>query len=211
VRVSYRLLQENVPVLLEAVCAVKDGNALVALTIASEAAMKKHGAAAQKLIAGATLREAPKVELKRASGEGYELDVPKAWTVKELEQNGTKTLTITPPAGEAEYVVQGIPSEGGTHASPSAPAAIQELRDLVKQLAPAMTPVGDVESFKAAGQEVAGVVYGGRSAEGEGVLVKAYLALKGKRAVVFFVVGKESRDREYGGQVRKMLESLTLK
>jgi hypothetical protein len=67
------------------------------------------------------------------------------------------------------------------------------------------------ESFKAAGQEVAGVVYGGRSAEGEGVLVKAYLALKGKRAVVFFVVGKESRDREYGGQVRKMLESLTLK
>jgi hypothetical protein len=211
VRVRFSLLQDNVPVILEAVCAVKDGNALVALTISSEVGMKKHGAAARGLIGGAMLREAPKAELKRAAGDGYELDVPKAWTVKELEQNGTKTLIITPPAGEAEYVVQGIPSEAGAHASPSAPGAIQELRDLVKQLAPAMTPVGDIESFKGAGQEIAGVVYGGRGAEGEVVLVKAYLALKAKRAVIFLVVGKEGRDREYGAQLRKALESLTLK
>jgi hypothetical protein len=41
--------------------------------------------------------------------------------------------------------------------------------------------------------------------------VKAYLAVKGKRAVVMLVVGKETRDKEYRALVRKTVESLKLK
>jgi hypothetical protein len=199
---------------IEAVCAVQDGNALVALTIATEAALKRHGAAARDLLGKAVLAGAPpepKVELQRVNGDGYTMDLPKAWIAKETEQNGLKTLMIIPPSGESEYVIQVIPSEAGTHASAADAGAIQELRDLVKQIAPAMEPVGGVETFKAGGQPAAGVVYGGRNEKNEVILVKAYVTLKAKRAMVMLVVGKESRDKEYGALVRRALESLTLK
>jgi len=116
-----------------------------------------------------------------------------------------------PPSGEAEYVVQIIPSEAGEHKSAAAPGAVQELRDLVTQIAPALKPVGAVESLKAGGEPASGVVYGGRNEKDEVILVKAYLTMKAKKALVILAVGKESRDKEYGGLVRKAIESLTLK
>lgn len=210
-RLKFSLARDGGAVKLEAACAVRDGRALIALTVAGEAAMKRHGAGARALIDKVALAAEPKVELQRASGEGYALDVPKSWTVKEAEQNGTKTLVLVPPCGENEYVVQLIPSDAGAHATAADAGAVKELRDLVKQLAPALEPVGDVETFKAGGQAAAGVVYGGRNDKGEVILVKAYLTLKAKRAVVALVVGQETRDKEYGALVRRALESLTLK
>ncbi len=211
VRVRFSLPGEGVPVKIEVACAVRDNHALVALTVASEPAMKRHGGAARELLGTAVLAPEPKVELQRVKGDGYELDVPKAWTVKEMEQAGRKTLVLVPPSGEAEYVVQVIPSPAGENTSATDAAAVQGLRDLVKQLAPALEPVGSLETLKAGGRPAAGVVYGGRNEKNEVILVKAYLALKDKRAVVMLVVGKETRDKEYGALVRKALESLTLK
>jgi len=214
VRLRYSLLREGVTIRIEGACAVRDGNALVALTIATDAALKRHGARARELLGNAVLAAAapePKIELQRVKGDGFELDVPKAWTSKELEQNGTKTLMVVPPAGEAEYLIQMIPSEAGGHASAAEPGAIQELRDLVKQLAPAMKPAGDVDTFKAGDLPVSGVTYAGSNEKAEVVLVKAYLVIGGKKAVVLLVVGKETRDKEYGATVRKAISSLGFK
>lgn len=148
---------------------------------------------------------------QKAKGDGYDLQVPKTWTVKETEQNTVKTLVIVPPAGESEYVIQIIPSEAGEHKSAVAPGAVQELRNLVTQIAPALKPVGAVETLKAGGEPAAGVVYGGRNEKDETILVKAYMTIKGKKALVVLAVGKEPRDKEYGALVRKSIESLTLK
>ena len=101
-------------------------------------------------LAFASAPPAPKVELQHVKGDGFELDLPKAWNPKEIEQNGVKSLMIVPPSGESEYVIQVIPSEAGAHDSAAAPAAIQELRDLVKQLAPAMEPVATRSAKSAA-------------------------------------------------------------
>lgn len=150
-------------------------------------------------------------ELQKAKGDGYDLQVPKAWNVKETEQNSVKTLVIVPPAGESEYVIQIIPSEAGEHKSAVAPGAVQELRNLVTQIAPALKPVGAVETLKAGGEPAAGVVYGGRNEKDEVILVKAYMTIKAKKSLVILAVGKEARDKEYGAQVRKAIESLTLK
>jgi hypothetical protein len=214
VRVRYSLPGEGVPVKIEVACAVRDGNALVALTVASETAIKRHGGAARELLATAVLAAGlpeAKVELQRVKGDGYELDVPKAWTVREMEQGGRKSLVIVPPSGEAEYVVQVLPSNAGDYSAATDAGAVQELRNLVKQIAPALEAVGSPETLKAGGQPAAGVVYGGRNEKNEVILVKAYLTLKARRAVVVLVVGKETRDKEYGALVRRALESLTLK
>lgn len=213
VRVTYSLTRDGGPVRIEAACAVREGNAMIVLTIASEAAMKQHGAAARELLGKAVVAGAapePKVELRKATGHGYELDIPKAWSAKETEQNGVKTLMIVPPAGESEFVIQLIPTDT-EHASATDAAAITELRELVKQLSPVMEPIGNVESLQAGGRPVSGVVYGGQNEKQETILVKAYLAVKAKKAVVVLVVGKEARDKEYRALVRKALESLTLK
>jgi hypothetical protein len=153
----------------------------------------------------------PKIELRKVKGDGYELEIPKTWTTKENEQNSVKSLVIVPPAGETDYVLQILPSEAGEHASAITPAAVQELRELVTQIAPALKPIGAMETLKAGGQPAVGVVYGGRNEKDEMILVKAYRTLKAKKAVVLLVVGKEPRDKEYGAQVRKIVESLTLK
>lgn len=213
-RVKYSLVKDGAVVKLEGACAVRDGHAVVALTVASEDSMKRHGAASRDLVARTGFPAAapePKVELQRVKGDGYELDVPKAWSAKTTEQGGVKTLMIVPPSGESEYVIQIIPSDAGAHASAAAPAAVQELRDLVSQLAPALKPVGSTEMLKAEGRPVSGVTYGGRNENNETILVKAYLALKAKKAIVVLVVGKEPRDKEYGGRVRAAIESLLLK
>jgi hypothetical protein len=205
-RMQYTLTRDGAPVSIEAACAVRDGNALVALTIASEAAMKKHGAAARELLAKTIVAG----EVKSAKGNGFELQIPKPWSSRETEQNGVKTLLIVPPAGENEYVIQLIPTDT-EHAAATDAGAVQELRDLIKQFAPAMEPMGNVETLKAPGGLVSTVVYGGQNEKQETILVKAYLALKGKRAVVMLVVGKETRDKEYRTFVRKAVETLTLK
>lgn len=213
-RVRFSLVRDGVTVKIEAACAARDGHALVALLLADEASMERHGAAARELLGKATVAAAPpppKVELQKVKGEGYELEVPKAWTAREVEQNGTKTVMIVPPAGEAEYVIQVIPSGAVAHASAEGAAAVQELRDLVKQLAPALEPVGAVETFKAGGEPAAGVVYGGRNEKDEVILVKAYLAVRAKKGVVVLVVGKETRDKEYGALLRKAIESLVIR
>lgn len=213
-RVKYSFVKDGATVKLEGACGVRDGHAIVAITVATEDSLRRHGAAGRELLTKVGFPEAaaePKVELQRVKGEGFELDVPKAWTAKTVQQGEVKTLMIVPPSGEADYVVQFIPSDAGLHASAAAPAAIQELRDLVTQLAPALKPVGSVESLQADGRPASGVVYGGRNEKDETILVKAYLAMKAKKAVVVLVVGKESRDKEYGGRVRKAVESLILK
>jgi hypothetical protein len=144
-------------------------------------------------------------------GDGYDLDVPKKWTVKQNEQNSVKTIVIVPPAGESEYILQIIPSDAADHAASTEPGAIQELRQLVTNLAPALKAIGSLETFQAGGRPAAGVVYGGRNEKDEMILVKAYLMLKPKKAVVVLAVGKEPRDKEYAATIRKVLESLTLK
>jgi hypothetical protein len=154
---------------------------------------------------------APKVELRKVKGDGYELEIPKTWTTKENEQNNVKTLVIVPPAGDSDYVLQVIPSDAGEHASAIEPGAVHELRQLVTQIAPALKPMGELETLKAGGQPAVGVVYGGRNEKDELILVKAYRTLKAKKAIVVLVVGKELRDKEYSAQVRKIVESLTLK
>ena len=50
-----------------------------------------------------------------------------------------------------------------------------------------------------------------RNEKDEMILVKAYLVLKPKKAVVVLAVGKETRDKEYAATIRKVLESLTWK
>lgn len=215
IRLRFSMSKDGVPVKIEAACAVRDGHALVALTLASEDSLRRHGAAARELLGKAELPQpapGPKVELQKVKADHYELEVPKAWTAKELEQNGTKSWMIVPPSGEAEFVMQVILSEAGVHETALAPAAVQELRDLVKQLAPALEPVGSLQTLKAGGQPVAGVVYGGRNEKNEVVLLKAYLTLiKGGKSVVVLVVGKETRHQEYGAQLLKAIESLTLR
>jgi hypothetical protein len=69
---------------------------------------------------------------------------------------------VVPPSGEAEYVIQLIPTDT-EHAAATDAAAVQELRELVKGLAPAMEPSGNVDTIKGAGLPVAGVVYSGQS------------------------------------------------
>ncbi|MBV8879100.1 MAG: hypothetical protein JO332_03955, partial [Planctomycetaceae bacterium] len=210
-RVKYSLTKDGGIIRLEGACAVRDGHAVVALTIASDAAMKKYGNQGRDLLTKVTFPAAEKVELQRVKGDGYDLEIPKTWKSKSTEQGGVKTLMLIPPSGESEYVAQIIPSDAGAHASAIAPAAVQELRDLVTQLAPALKPVGSLETLQADGRPVAGVVYGGRNEKDETILVKAFLVLKAKKAVVVLVVGKETFDKQYAGHVRKAVESMVLK
>jgi hypothetical protein len=213
-RLRYMLVKDGAPGKVGAACAVRGGHAIVALTLAAEGSMKKYGAAARDLLAKTGFPEAapvPKVELQKVKGDGYDLEIPRSWTSKENEQNSVKTLVIVPPAGDTDYVLQVIPSDAGEHASAIEPGAVQELRQLVTQIAPALKPMGALETLKAGGRPAAGVVYGGRNEKDEVILVKAYLILKAKKAVVLLVVGKETRDKEYGAQVRRIVESLTLK
>lgn len=213
-RLRYTLDRDGGAVKIEGACAVRDGHAIVAITLADEATNKKYGAAARELLAKTGFPEAAppeKVELRKVKGDGYDLDVPKTWTVKQNEQNSVKTLVIVPPSGEADYILQIIPSDAGEHAASTEPGAVQELRQLVTQLAPALKPIGSMETFQAGGRPAAGVVYGGHNEKDEMILVKAYLILKPKKAVVVLAVGKETRDKEYAATIRKLLESLTLK
>ena len=72
--------------------------------------------------------------------------------------------------------------------------------------------MGSLQTLKAGGQPAAGIVYGGRNEKNEVVLLKAYLTLlKGGKSVVVLVVGKETRHQEYGAQLLKAIESLTLR
>jgi hypothetical protein len=213
-RLRYSLDKDGVAVKIEGACAVRDGHAIVALTLADEAAMKKYGASARELLAKTGFPEAvpeAKLEFRKVKGDGYDLDVPKTWTVKQNEQNSVKTLVIVPPAGESDYILQIIPSDPADHAAATEPGAIQELRQLVTNLAPALKAIGSLETFQAGGRPAAGVVYGGRNEKDEMILVKAYLILKPKKAVVVLAVGKEPRDKEYAATIRKVLESLTWK
>jgi hypothetical protein len=199
---------------MDAACAVRDGNVLVALTIASEAAEKKHGAGVRELLGKVVLAEGKpeaKVELQHVKGPNYELDLPKEWKTKPLEQAGAKSLLIVPPCGEAEYVIQIIGTDPGPIEKATEPGAIQQLRDLVKQLAPALAPVGDAETLQASGLPASGVTYSGRNEKDETILVRVYLALKGKQAVVMLVVGKEPRDRDYGAHARRAFTTLKFK
>lgn len=213
-RLRYTLVQEGATVKIEGACAVRNGHAIVALTLAAEASMKKYGVAVRDLLGRVGFPEAEpeaKVELQKVKGDGYTLEVPKTWTVKQTEQNNVRTLVMVPPAGESEYVMQILPIDAGTHASAIEPGAVQELRNLVTQIAPALKPLGSLETLQAGGQPVAGVTYGGRNEKDEVILVTAYLTLKGKKAIVALVVGKETRAQEYGARTRKAVESITLK
>jgi hypothetical protein len=211
VRIPYEVEQEGKSFRVEATCASRDGQALVALTIGSGTAMKKFGDPARSLIQLAKIAGA--VAKEKISAAHFELGMPKGWTAKETEQDGTKYTMLVPPGRDLtnEYAAFVVATPAETHKAATEKAAIAELRAMVGQLAAGFEAQGEPETLKADGEPAVLVKYAGKSEAGEVVVAQAYMVVKHGHAVILMLLGKEKVASEHAAALRAGFESLKVK
>jgi hypothetical protein len=209
-RAPFSVEQDGRTFRVEVTCAIRDGNAMLAIALGSEAGVTAHGGAARTSVAAARLAAA--VPKQKVAAAHFELELPKDWKSKDAEQDGnTYTMLIPPGDAEDEYTAFAVGvAVGDTYKSATEKAAIAELRGMIRQVAPGTEAVGEPETLKADGEPAVLLKHRGRN-EGEVFHVHAYMVVKHGKAVIVMVAGKEKRADQYAATIREAVESLRVK
>ncbi len=214
VSIRYTLKRDTGTVKLVAVCAVREGAALVVFTISSEEAQKKYGDAVKALTA--SIKIGRKSETVRCKAADFELDVPKTWESKNQEEQGVKSTLLIPPgrkgAVDGEFVAQLMvaPVEDG-YKSADEEKAVADLRELIKELSPNVEQQGELEKLKADGTTAVHLRYAGKTADGSVIVVEGTMVVKHEKALILLLVCKESLAKEHRAALRKAFESISVK
>lgn len=210
VRIPYLVETDGKPFRVEATCAVRGGQALVALAMGSETAMKKSGEKARALILTAKIAgEAPKTKIASAH---FEMEMPKDWKTREAEDGGIKITFLVPPGRDLgnEYAAFLMSTPAQTLTSATEKAAMADLQATVKQIAGGLEP-GEPETFKAGGEPAITVRCAGKNGAGDVIVVQGFMVVNHGKAVVLMLAGKEKLASEHAAAIRAGFESLKVK
>ncbi len=211
VRIPYAVEHEGKSFRVEATCAIRDGNALVALALGSETAMKKFGDPARAMILVAKIAGAgAKVKI---AADRCELEMPQGWKGKETDQGGLKVTMLVPPGRdvEGEYAAFVLATAAGAFKSATEKAAIADLREMIGQVAAGTQAQGEPETLKADGEPAVLLKYAGKNEAGDVVVAHAFMVVKHGQAVILMVAGKEKLATEHAAAMRAGFESIKVK
>lgn len=209
-RAPFSVEQDGRTFRVEVTCAIRDGSAMLAIALGSEAGVKAHGEAARQSIAAARIAAA--VPKRKISAAHFEMALPKDWKSKDAEQDGnTYTMLIPPGESGDEYTAFAVGvAVGDTYKAATEQAAIAELRGMIRQVAPGSEAVGEPETLKADGEPAVLIKHRGHN-DGEVFHVHAYMVVKHGKAVIVMAAGREKAADRHAATIREGVESLRVK
>jgi hypothetical protein len=152
--VPMKLARDGVALRADAICAVKSGRAMLLVALGTEEQAKARAGELRELLRGARFATD---ETKAAGMADFTVKAPKSWKAKEVRQEGSTQLGLSPKGVKEDEFFAGIASVKTAFASMKERKARDWLRAQVKGALPGLEKRGDMERLEVDGAPAVGL------------------------------------------------------